>query len=118
LREYCLGVVRDPSTGADLDPDLAPRRQAVSYIVLCFRDDETNDETAIGLAMHAHLDNGVFEIDGRFIVPRASLILRDFIESVGGEPSDSLGSRARRPAPPLPRAGRGVREPERIRALY
>lgn len=85
LREYCLGVVRDPSTGADLDPDLAPRRQAVSYIVLCFRDDETHDETAIGLAMHAHLDNGVFEVDGRFIVPRASLILRDLIESVGGE---------------------------------
>lgn len=85
LREYCLGVVRDPSTGADLDPDLAPRRQAVSYIVLCFRDDETLDETAIGLAMHAHLDNGVFEVDGRFIVPRASLILRDLIESVGGE---------------------------------
>ncbi|NDP48321.1 MAG: hypothetical protein GZ085_07995 [Sulfuriferula multivorans] len=85
LREYCLGVVRDPSTDADLDPDLAPRRQAVSYIVLCFRDDETNDETAIGLAMHAHLDNGVFEVDGRFIVPRASLILRDLIESVGGE---------------------------------
>lgn len=85
LREYCLGVVRDPSTGADLDPDLAPRRQAVSYIVLCFRDDETHDETAIGLAMHAHLDNGVFEVDGRFIVPRASLILRDLIESVGDE---------------------------------
>lgn len=85
LREYCLGVVRDPSTGADIDPDLAPRRQAVSYIVLCFRDDETNDETAIGLAMHAHLENGVFEVDGRFIVPRASLILRDLIESVGGE---------------------------------
>lgn len=85
LREYCLGVVRDPSTGADLDPDLAPRRQAVSYIVLCFRDDETNDETAIGLAMHAHLENSVFEVDGRFIVPRASLILRDLIESVGGE---------------------------------
>ncbi len=84
LREYCLGVVRDPATGAEIDPDLAPRRQAVSYVVLCFRDDESNEETGIGLAMHAHLDNSVFEVDGRFIAPRSALILRDFIETVDG----------------------------------
>ncbi len=84
LREYCLGVVRDPATGAEVDPDLAPRRQAVSYVVLSFRDDESHEETAIGLAMLAQLDNGVFEVDGRFIAPRTALILHDFIEMIDG----------------------------------
>lgn len=35
LREYCLGVVRDPSTGADIDPDLAPRRAGRLSLISC-----------------------------------------------------------------------------------
>ncbi len=83
LREYCLGIVRDNATGEELDPDLRPRESAVSYVILCFHDDESGDEIAIGLAMHAQLAGTVFEVDGRFIAPRLSLMRRDFIESDG-----------------------------------
>jgi uncharacterized protein YPO0396 len=83
LREYCLGIVRDNATGEELDPDLRPRESAVSYTVLCFHDDESGDEIAVGLAMHAQLAGAIFEVDGRFIAPRISLLRRDFLESNG-----------------------------------
>lgn len=83
LMEYCLGMVRDNNSADDNDSDLQPRPSATSYVILSFKDDETQEETAIGLAMHAQLAGRVFEIDGRFIAPRSSLILRDFIEQSG-----------------------------------
>lgn len=83
LMEYCLGIVRDSNSIDDNDSDLQPRQSATSYIILSFRDSDTQEETAIGLAMHAQLAGRVFEIDGRFIAPRSSLILRDFIEKSG-----------------------------------
>ena len=83
LREYCLGVVRDSALGDELDASLRPRESAVSYIVLCFHDDESGDETAVGLAMHAQLAGAVFEVDGRFIAPRLALMRRDFVDSDG-----------------------------------
>jgi energy-coupling factor transporter ATP-binding protein EcfA2 len=83
LMEYCLGMVRDNNSADDNDSDLQPRQSATSYIILSFKDDDTQEETAIGLAMHAQLAGRVFEIDGRFIAPKSSLILRDFIEQSG-----------------------------------
>lgn len=83
LMEYCLGMVRDNNSTDDNDSDLQPRQSATSYIILSFRDSDTQEETAIGLAMHAQLAGRVFNIDGRFIAPRSSLILRDFIEKSG-----------------------------------
>lgn len=83
LMEYCLGIVRDSNSTDDNDSDLQPRQSSTSYIILSFRDSDTQEETAIGLAMHAQLAGRVFEIDGRFIAPRSSLILRDFIEQSG-----------------------------------
>lgn len=83
LLEYCLGMVRDSNSTDDNDSDLQPRQSATSYIVLSFRDSDTQEETAIGLSMHAQLAGRMFNIDGRFIAPRSSLILRDFIEQSG-----------------------------------
>lgn len=83
LMEYCLGMVRDNNSADDNDSDLQPRPSATSYIILSFKDDDSQEETAIGLAMHAQLAGRVFEIDGRFIAPRSSLILRDFVEQSG-----------------------------------
>jgi|GEM_PF-499666 len=80
LFEYCLGMVRDGKATDDIDSDLQPRSSATSYIVLVFSDTDTQEETAVGLSMHAQLAGRVFEIDGRFIVPRLSLIKRDFVE--------------------------------------
>jgi uncharacterized protein YPO0396 len=83
LMEYCLGIVRESNSTDDVDADLQPRSSATSYIVLSFIDTDTDEETTIGLAMHAQLAGRVFEIDGRFIAPRVPLILRDFIEQSG-----------------------------------
>ena len=84
LLEYCLGVVRDPQSGGDSDSEFAPRERAVTYVVASFYDDQTNEETAIGLAIHAQLLDRICHIDGRFVAPRLTVNLRDFIEDVKG----------------------------------
>lgn len=79
VRDYCLGVVRDPDN-QDISLDFRPREQAVTYLVLCFRDEDTLEETAVGLAMHAGLDQPQEHIDGRFIAPGIVMQLSDLIE--------------------------------------
>lgn len=84
LREYCLGIVRDPSAEDDENTAFAPRERAITYIVCSFFDDQTNEETVVGLALHASLLENSCHIAGRFIAPRLAVNLRDFIEDVGG----------------------------------
>jgi uncharacterized protein YPO0396 len=84
LRDYCLGVVRDPDQAESYTPDLRPRERAVSYVVLVFGDDRTQADTAVGLAMSAALEGNYFEIDGRFVAPQSSPGLADFIERHAG----------------------------------
>ncbi|MBP8198568.1 MAG: hypothetical protein KAX64_08410, partial [Chromatiaceae bacterium] len=79
LRDYCLGVVRDPSN-PDLSQEFRPRDQAISYLALVFRDDQTGDATSIGLALHARLDEPQEVIDGRFIAPGLDLVLSDLVD--------------------------------------
>lgn len=79
IRDYCLGVVRDPDN-PDLSLEFRPREQAITYLVLCFRDEESNEETAVGLALHASLDQPQEQVDGRFIAPGLNLILSDLVE--------------------------------------
>ncbi|WNV03148.1 SbcC/MukB-like Walker B domain-containing protein [Candidatus Methylospira mobilis] len=83
IRDYCLGVVRDPQT-PDLSLAFRPREQALTYLVLCFRDEDSLAETSVGLAMHASLDQPQEHIDGRFIAPGLSLQLDDLIERTSG----------------------------------
>jgi uncharacterized protein YPO0396 len=83
IRDYCLGVVRDPQN-PDLSQAFRPREQALTYLVLCFRDEDSLEETAVGLAMHASLDQPQEHIDGRFIAPGLSLQLDDLIERASG----------------------------------
>lgn len=79
IRDYCLGVVRDPDN-PDISLEFRPREQAVTYLVLCFRDEDSLEETAVGLAMHASLDQPQEHIDGRFIAAGIALQLSDLIE--------------------------------------
>lgn len=90
LRDYCLGVVRDPENPEQLSDALKPRPQAITYLVLAFQDDRDGTETTVGVAMHASLDQAKESIDGRFVAPGLSPSLFDFIEG----PPD-----ARRPIP-------------------
>lgn len=83
LRDYCLGVIRDTDQPDQLSADLRAREQAITYLVLSFRDDQDDSETAVGLAMHASQEKPREHIDGRFIVPNASLILHDFLKRDG-----------------------------------
>jgi uncharacterized protein YPO0396 len=83
VRDYCLGVVRDPDN-PELSSEYQPRRQAISYLVLSFLDERTGDETAVGLALHASLEQPREYIDGRFIAPGLSLLLADLLDTQQG----------------------------------
>ncbi len=78
LRDYCLGVVRDPSN-PDLSMEFRPRDQAITYLVLVFEDD-SREQTSIGLAIHARINEAQETIDGRFVVPGLGLILSDLVD--------------------------------------
>jgi len=78
LRDYCLGVVRDPNN-PDLSQEFRPRDQSITYLVLVFHD-ENNEAISVGLAMHARLDDAQETIDGRFIAPGLDLILSDLVD--------------------------------------
>ncbi|MBK1717132.1 SbcC/MukB-like Walker B domain-containing protein [Thiocystis violacea] len=79
LRDYCLGVVRDPDN-PDLSQEFRPREQAITYLALVFRDTEDGSATSIGLAMHARLEESQEQIDGRFIAPGLDLRLADLVD--------------------------------------
>ena len=91
LRDYCLGVVRDPGN-PDLSQEFRPRDQAISYLALVFRDDQTGDTTSIGLALHARLDEPQEVIDGRFIAPAWIWSCRTWWTGPPRAPSPSPGS--------------------------
>jgi energy-coupling factor transporter ATP-binding protein EcfA2 len=81
LRDYCLGVVRDPDN-PDLSQEFRPREQAITYLVLVFREDD-GTPVSIGLALHARLDEPRETIDGRFIAPGLDLIIADLVDQSG-----------------------------------
>ncbi len=83
VRDYCLGVVRDPEN-PELSSEYQPRRQVITYLALSFLDDRTSEETAVGLALHASLEQPREHIDGRFIAPGLSLLLVDLLDMEGG----------------------------------
>ncbi|MES9879452.1 MAG: ATP-binding protein, partial [Sedimenticola sp.] len=84
LKDYCLGVVRDPNN-PDLSPEFRPRDHAITYLVLVF-EDENNVPISIGLAIHARLNEAKEHIDGRFIAPGVGLLLSDLVDrSIDGE---------------------------------
>lgn len=78
LRDYCLGIVRDPDN-SEVSQEFRPRDQAVSYLVLVFRDDN-GDPISVGLALHARLDEAQEVIDGRFIAAGLDLLLSDLVD--------------------------------------
>jgi uncharacterized protein YPO0396 len=82
VRDYCLGVVRDPEN-PDLSSEYQPRRQAISYLALGFLDERSGEETAVGLALHASLEQPREHVDGRFIAPGLSLLLVDLLDAQG-----------------------------------
>lgn len=93
LRDYCLGVVRDPDN-PEVSLEFRPRDQAVSYLVLVFRDDN-GDPVSVGLAMHARLDEAQETIDGRFIAPGLDLLLSDLIDRTDNGPTPMPWKRLR-----------------------
>ena len=100
LRDYCLGVVRDPSN-PDLSQEFRPRDQAITYLALVFRDEESQESISVGLALHARLDEAQEVIDGRFLAPGLDLVLSDLVD--------------RTPEGPIPKPWRRLREELRMR---
>lgn len=93
LRDYCLGVVRDPDN-PEVSLEFRPRDQAVSYLVLVFRDDN-GDAISVGLALHARLDEAQETIDGRFIAPGLDLLLSDLVDQTENGPTPMPWKRLR-----------------------
>ena len=100
LRDYCLGVVRDPNN-PDLSQEFRPRDQAVTYLALVFRDEQSGEPISIGLALHARLDEAQEVIDGRFLAPGLELVLSDLVD--------------RTAEGPIPKPWRRLREDLRMR---
>jgi len=100
LRDYCLGAVRDPNN-PDLSQEFRPRDQAVTYLALVFRDEQSGEPTSIGLALHARLDEAQEVIDGRFLAPGLELVLSDLVD--------------RTAEGPIPKPWRRLREDLRMR---
>lgn len=84
LREYCLGIVRDPADPEQFSEDLRPRERALSRVVLVFRDEDTGREDAAGIAMAASLDSPGCDIEGRFVAAGQALTLADLTTTTAG----------------------------------
>ncbi len=110
LRDYCLGVVRDPDN-PDLSLEFRPRDHALTYLVLVF-EDEIGDPVSIGLAMHARLEEAQETVDGRFIAPGLDLILSDLVDRTGGELGPKPWKRLREEL--RSRAGEKFRSPPQV----
>ncbi len=84
LRDYCLGVVRDPDN-QDLSREFRPRQQSITYLVLVFHEGG-GEPVSVGLALHARLEESGEQIDGRFIARGLDLVLSDLTDrSTDGE---------------------------------
>ena len=84
LRDYCLGMVRDPGN-QELSSEFRPRSQSLTHLVLVFRDDDAEldsggEAVSVGLALHARLDESSEQVDGRFIAPGLELFLGDLTD--------------------------------------
>lgn len=74
LRTYCLGYLDDTSAQGRKHH----REDALTYLALSFRDEETGEETAMGLAIATSLSSADEDVLGRFILPNFSVCLDDF----------------------------------------
>ncbi|MBI2380214.1 MAG: AAA family ATPase [Gammaproteobacteria bacterium] len=83
VREYCLGHVYDPGEGAGVSA-VQPRREALSYLVLCFDDAQAQKEMAVGLCLSASQSSAEETIEGRFILSDAGLFKYDLLKDGEG----------------------------------
>jgi len=80
IREYCLGIVSDPNSMVRVDP----RPSANTYIVLCFRDDETDEYLCAGTSIWSSTNDPKELFNGYFITRGDALTLDLFTENVKG----------------------------------
>ena len=73
VREYCLGMTRDPSEGGK------PLRESCeSVIALVYRDEDTDVPVTFGIAMSARLSDSREEVLSRFILPGYAYSVEDW----------------------------------------
>lgn len=72
VREYCLGMTKDPAEGGK------PLRESCETVIaLVFRNEETNEPLTIGIAMSARLSDSREEVLSRFIMPGYAYSVND-----------------------------------------
>lgn len=82
IRGYALGIVKDEDSvqeSAKAVAEFEPRNDALTRIVLVFRDEESNEPTTIGCAISARRDEKNEEVEGFFVVEGIELTLNDFL---------------------------------------
>lgn len=83
VREYCLGHVYDPGEGG---AGVQPRREALSYLILGFDDEDAKSELAVGICLSASETAAEESIEGRFILSGAGLLKYDFLKQTEAGP--------------------------------
>jgi capsule polysaccharide export protein KpsE/RkpR len=72
VREYCLGMTKDPAEGGK------PLRESCeSIIALVYRNEETDEPLTVGIAMAARLSDSREEVLSRFIMPGYAFSVND-----------------------------------------
>ncbi|NTF17752.1 hypothetical protein G6L37_05015 [Agrobacterium rubi] len=100
VREYCLGMTKDPSEGGK------PLRESCeSVIALVYRDEETDEPITVGIAMAARLSDSREEVLSRFILPGYAYSVEDAKRREGNEeflaPWSEISENLRRACPAM-----------------
>ncbi|MFA9461007.1 SbcC/MukB-like Walker B domain-containing protein [Thiohalorhabdus sp. Cl-TMA] len=83
LRAYCLGEIRDPDNPDKLQATSQPRKEAYTYLVLVY-EDQNGKPTTVGMHIHASQSSSDAPIRARFVVPGYRATRDDFLEEVNG----------------------------------
>ena len=92
IRSYALGLVKDEAAIGD-STHYQPREDALTRVVLVFKDNETGESTTIGACLSASKSEPHEQVEGFFILEKQALRLQDFIkESEEGQVARTYAS--------------------------
>lgn len=80
IRGYALGIVKDEEAIGD-SVEYQPRPDALTRVVLVFKDDETGESTSIGGAFSAQVSDPQAQVEGYFIAHGLDMHVSDLLDT-------------------------------------